>query len=134
MFDGTILIWADGGCENNGSVSAKAFGSYVLRAMKDGELIKETRSHRQNYPQHHTNNAAELQVIINALSALTPGDYSVTVFSDSQLAVNVLTGLWSTNKPHLQDLVEEAKPVIARFPQLDFVWTPRAEIFAVLGH
>jgi ribonuclease HI len=134
MFDGTVLIWADGGCERNGSVSAKAFGSYVLRAMKDGELVKETRSHRQNYLQHHTNNAAELQVIINALSALTPGDYPVTVFSDSQLAVNVLTGAWSTNKPHLQALASEARDLIACFPQIEFVWTPRAEIVAVLGH
>lgn len=135
MFIGEVVIYADGGCENNGSQQARAFGSYVLRAYRDGELLKTVRSGRLDFPQHNTNNAAELQIVLEALKALQPGVYSIRIISDSQLAVNVLSGTWQTNKPHLQALVNDIKfKELCDFPNVSYEWVRRDVIVRELGH
>jgi ribonuclease HI len=134
MFNGQVVIYADGGCEGNGSPTAQAFGSYVLRAYNGDQLVKQIRSRRIDYPQHKTNNAAEFQAVIDALSQLQPGEYSVHLFSDSQLVVNVLSGQWQTDKPHLVALVQQAQQIMDQLPGLFIEWRSRDVIVRELGH
>jgi ribonuclease HI len=135
MFNGEVVIYADGGCEGNGSQHARAFGSYVMRAYRDGKKVGEKRSGRLDFPQHSTNNAAELQIVLEALKALQPGKYPVRIISDSQLVVNVLSGLWQTDKPHLCALVSDIQfKELCDFPNVSYEWVRRDVIVQELGH
>lgn len=140
MFNGTVVIIADGGCENNGAANARAFGSYLLRAVKDRTIVRETRSGRLNYPQHTTNNQAEMQTLIEALKVLAVriplvgNDYPVVVYMDSQIVVNLVSGTWSANNATLKTMLQEAKELIAQFPQFKIEWVRRDKIVQALGH
>jgi hypothetical protein len=74
MFNGYIEIWADGGCKRNGAENAEAYGSFLIRALKHHRIIGEKQSGILTYPDHNTNNAAELQTFIEAMSS--PGEWS----------------------------------------------------------
>lgn len=137
-FTGTVVIIGDGGCSNNGAPNASAFGSFLALAKVDGATVKRHASGRLPYPQHATNNGAEIQVCIDALRFLLQGrervTYPVLYQTDSQLVVNWLAGSWSVNADHLRPLVAEARQLAALFDDLSFQWVPRETVAAVLGH
>lgn len=139
-FTGNVVIVADGGCENNGSPNATAYGSYAIEAKRGGETISEKRSGRIDYPQHKTNNAAEVQIFIDALNVLLAkanGEritYPVRYITDSALAVNWITGCWKVKAAHMKPLVNTARSIAERFDNLDMVQTGREYIVKILGH
>lgn len=141
MFKGVVTVYVDGGCTRNGSPDAEAYGSYRLVATDEQRnVVKVLEQKLTPYPQHHTNNAAEIQTMINALEKLlekagsSKVKYPVTVFSDSQLVVKWLDGTFTVNADHLIPLVNYARELAKRFEQLDIHWVPREEIYEVLGH
>ena len=50
---------------------------------------------------------------VGALKALKRNGLSVTIYTDSMLVVNLLSGAHQTKKPHLAVLVQEAKELVA---------------------
>jgi hypothetical protein len=68
MFKGGLEIYADGGCHRNGAEDAEAHGSFFIRALLQNRIIAEKHSGILDYPDLNTNNAAELQTFIKAMT------------------------------------------------------------------
>lgn len=52
-------------------------------------------------------------------------EYSnVIIYSDSQLVVNQVNGLWSCKEPHLQWRLKELKVWLSVFDSISIVWVP----------
>ena len=63
-----------------------------------------------------TNNVAEYRALLEALRlAEESGARAVTIFSDSELIVRQIRGLYRVKHPDLKPLFQEAKKLIARF-------------------
>jgi ribonuclease HI len=134
MFNGHVVIFCDGGCSGNGGANPVAYGSYILRAYKGDDLVSQKVSGRMEYPEHGTNNAAELETLIRALEALKPGDYSVKVYTDSQLVVGWVTLGYKCKHDHLRPLIARAKALMALLPGADIEHVSRDVIVHELGH
>lgn len=103
--------WTDGSC-NNLSPFGEGGSAYVV--LKDGELIHETK-----YGRIGTNNRMELLAIISAVNWV-PVNSSVTIYSDSRYAINVLSGKWKA-KTNI-DLVRLYDTVVSRLKEIRFEW------------
>lgn len=140
MFDGHVVVFADGGCLNNGAPDAEAYGSYHIRAMRGDHVLKLEYSGRMMYPQHTTNNAAEFQIVLDALDFLLKHTsherilYPVVVYSDSQLVVNAISGDFRVSAAHLVPIFRAIQERIQKFDTLVVQHVSRAEMFKVLGH
>ena len=97
-------IATDGGCVANGCSHAKSSWAVVVRGRPD-----LTRSGVVPDPKTHTNNRAELYAVIQALilAAMLPGDRPVVIASDSQLALDAVSG--SSEPASNLDLVDAAR-------------------------
>lgn len=104
-----IEIWTDGACEPNpgecGCATILIQGSRQLRIA--------------TYLPYGTNNSAELTAILNGLEALKRTDIPVRVYTDSQYAINVLTGKWCASSN--LELVTHIKQKMAGL-EIDFKW------------
>lgn len=124
-----LKIFTDGGARGNPGPAACAF----VVADQAGNL----REKRGKYLGTATNNEAEYQGVIEALSYLSNlshlNDLSVEFFLDSELIVNQINGLWKVKEPRLRELllrVREAEAVLVkRFPSLVLTYSsvPRAQ-------
>jgi len=75
-----------------------------------------------------TNNVAEYQALLHGLRfALARGASAVDVFSDSELVVRQLEGLYRVKNPGLQPLYREAQALIARFTRARLAHVPREQ-------
>ena len=104
--------WTDGSC-NNLSPYGEGGSAYVV--LKDGELIHEAKYGRIGT----SNNRMELLAIISAVNWV-PANSSVTIYSDSQYAINVLSGKWKA-KTNI-DLVRLYDNVASRLNEIRFEW------------
>ena len=104
--------WTDGSC-NNLSPYGEGGSAYVV--LKDGELIHEAKYGRIGT----SNNRMELLAIISAVNWI-PANSSVTIYSDSKYAINVLSGRWraKTNT----DLVHLYDTIASRLKEIRFEW------------
>ena len=79
-------------------------------ALKNGKWFVET-----------TNNRMELGAIIEAMSRVKkPDDCDLTIYSDSQWAINITTGEW--NAKENKDLVNKAQELVRKFHSVKFNW------------
>lgn len=97
-----LKIFTDGGSRGNPGPAAAAFVAY-----DDAGNLREKRG---KYLGIVTNNEAEYQAVIEALSYLSNlGDLSnldkIDFFLDSNLVVNQLNGLFKIKEPRLRDLL-----------------------------
>jgi len=112
-----VIVHTDGACSGNPGPGGWAA---VLSA---GEHQKEIAGRKS----HTTNNEMELMAVLEALKALKRTGLSVAIYTDSELAINLLTGKRSTQKPHLKELVDHIKTVAeGKYLALD--------LFHVKGH
>jgi ribonuclease HI len=73
-----------------------------------------------------TNNVAEYQALLHGLRfALARGASSVEVYSDSELLVRQIGGLYRVKNPGLLPLFREAKGLLSRFERGRVVHVPR---------
>lgn len=88
------LLYTDGSCDNL-SVHREGGYAYIILDEKKN-IIKSFSKGAINT----TNNIMELTAIIEGCKAIPKDNAEVTIFSDSQYALNVLSGKWSahTNK------------------------------------
>lgn len=132
--NGGTVIWTDGACHPNPGGTA-TYGYVVRRA---GALL-HTGAGLVTTGAGATNNVAELAAVYMALKwlAANPTEPPVMIRTDSQFAVNLITGRYKAKKPHLKQHVAD---ILARLRALPvrpaFVWVPRelnAEADAAAG-
>ena len=80
------------------------------------------------YIGRHTNNVAEYYALIAALDyAIARGIKRLRVYSDSQLIVNQMKGLYKVKHPDLRPLHERAKKQAAGLESFTIQYVPREE-------
>lgn len=105
-------VWTDGSC-NNLSPYGEGGSAYVV--LKDGVLIHEAKYGRIGT----SNNRMELLAIISAVNWI-PANSSVIIYSDSQYAINVLSGKWKAKTN--TDLVRLYDTAASRLSEIRFEW------------
>lgn len=114
----SIEIYTDGAARGNPGNAAWAF---VF--MEEGEVIaRET-----GFLGIATNNVAEYQAIIHALSAARAREYrAAALSSDSELVVRQVRGEYQVRTPHLRPLYEQVMKLAGEFSALTFRAVPRS--------
>jgi ribonuclease HI len=96
----------------------------VVMRRPDGKPLESLGK----YIGRHTNNVAEYYALIAALDyAAANGIKRLRVFSDSQLIVNQMKGLYKVKHPDLRPLHERAKKQSAGFEAFTIQYVPREE-------
>jgi ribonuclease HI len=91
-----LVAYVDGGC--HGSPGPAGIG--VVIEKPDGELIRIAR-----WIGHHDNNVAEYAALLEALHcALNLEATSLHVYTDSELVVKQMTGVYACRSPRLYSL------------------------------
>lgn len=104
-------LFTDGGYSIEDNI-----GAYAFVILVDGEVIKEGAESITN----ETNNRAEIKAILYGVKAIEPGS-EITIFSDSQYAIGVLSGKYNA-KANL-DLIDEFKTLVKKDKyKLTFRW------------
>ena len=122
----------DGGALGN---PGKGYGSYIV--SHDGIDI---RRKRHDYGDNVTNNQAEYQTLIEALSWLaselgaTSTGTRVLVNGDSLLVLNQLMGKWKVKNEGLRPLHRKADELIRQFHDVTLAWHARSNSVKRLGH
>jgi ribonuclease HI len=85
-------------------------------------------SEKRQYPmevvaKEFTNNEMEYQALIQALELASNGD---TIFSDSQLIVNQVNGLWKVKEKSLRPYCEKARSLKEK-KDVTLTWIPREQ-------
>ncbi|MDE3077425.1 MAG: reverse transcriptase-like protein, partial [Chloroflexota bacterium] len=113
-----LHIFTDGGSRGNPGPGAWA----AVISNERGKKLREL----SRYLGVVTNNQAEYHALIAALTAA--GDYrpeAVSVFMDSELIVNQMTGRYQVRHPNMRPLYEQARALAAAFPTIRFEHVPR---------
>lgn len=116
-----VLVEADGG--SRGNPGPAGYGSVVWTADHATVLAESKQAIGRA-----TNNVAEYRGLIAGLDeAAKLGAREVTVFMDSKLVVEQMSGRWKVKHPSLAPLHAEARASAARFDAVDYRWVPRAK-------
>ena len=99
-----VIIYTDGACSGNPGPGGWAA---VLSAGPHRKEIVGRKAHT-------TNNEMELTAVHEALKALRRSGLSVTIYTDSQLVIGLLTNGHRTSKPHLLALLDRIQALVAR--------------------
>lgn len=111
-------LYTDGGSRGNPGDSACAF---VICKMDDSVVEKSGY-----YMGMATNNQAEYYGMKKGLErARDLGIDRVTIFSDSQLVVNQMNGIYKVRNQELAPLNAELKDLAASFLKIQFIYIPR---------
>ena len=110
-----ITIYSDGACRGNPGESS--IGAVVLDSSTDPPTELATVS---EYIGRATNNEAEYRALIAGLEAAAPyGARRVRVRADSKLVIEQLCGRWRVKKAELRPLYDEARRLLAQYPERD---------------
>jgi ribonuclease HI len=110
-----ITIYSDGGSRGNPGPSA--IGAVVLDSSTDPPT---TLAEISEYIGETTNNVAEYKALIAGLEAAAPyAARIVRVRADSKLVIEQLRGKWRVKEPHIARLYQEARALLASYPQKD---------------
>ena len=111
-------LYTDGGSRGNPGESA---GAFVICKMDDTVVEKSGY-----YIGIATNNQAEYYGFKKGLErALELGIDEITLFSDSQLVVNQMNGIYKVKNQELAPLHEDVKTIAAGFSKVQYVYIPR---------
>lgn len=113
-----ITVWIDGGCRNNGTDSAEAYGSVRIIGNHDN-------TYRLAFHEASTNNQAEYGALLSALDLLSillenrfaDKQFSIVINTDSALVYNQVHGTWKTKNSELQSLRDSAQAGFRMFEQ-----------------
>lgn len=107
-----VILNTDGGCSPNPGFGAWA----VILECPELGVGKVMRGCIDNT----TNNAMELYAIYEGLKAIkNPENVEVTVRSDSQWAINALSGVYKKVKTNL-DIIMQTQTLMTKFKKVDF--------------
>ena len=118
MTDSQYNVYTDGGSINN-EFSACA---YIITDSENTILHSNSI-----YMANNTNNWCEYHGIIFALISTYAGGIKgdVTVYSDSQLVINQINGLYQVKALHLMPLHKTVTHLKDKFTNIKFIWIPR---------
>jgi ribonuclease HI len=103
-----LTIYTDGASRGNPGES----GAGVIIYNHSGEVVKKVKA----YLGTTTNNVAEYMALIIALKeAISMKADAVQLFSDSELMVRQITGIYRIKDSKMQVLAREAKKLVAHF-------------------
>ena len=115
-----ITVNVDGLAEPN-----PGLGTYAFIVRDGGRRIKEGYGLAGKMV---TNNFAEYEAIVQALSYLLPrAEEQIVVESDSRLLVKQMTGEYRAKKGAYLEKYLQARELAGRFKQISFRWVPREE-------
>ena len=126
-----VIIYADGACEPFNPNGVATYAIVVLDALT-GEVLDE-KAEVIAIGNGATNNLAELMAVGAAIKwALEHGVAKVTIKTDSQLVVNLLTGLWrpTPTKPYypaFRDATRLLNEAERKGIEVRLEWVPRQE-------
>lgn len=106
------IAYTDGSCDNMNQYHAGG-AAYVI--IKDGEVIRAKNKSLMNT----SNNRAEMLAIVSA-TLYTPEGSRLDIFTDSQYAMNVLSGKWRA-KANL-DLYDQFQRYARNLKMIVFHW------------
>ncbi|MDD1706034.1 MAG: ribonuclease HI family protein [Methanoregulaceae archaeon] len=113
-----LYLYSDGASRGNPGPSAWAY--ILLDEYRN--LIEE----RAGSIGRGTNNEAEYRGLIEGLrAALRHGPARLSVYSDSELVVRQMNGIYRVASPRLIPLYREAKSVSGNFQKIEFHSVPR---------
>ena len=119
-----IHAYVDGGSRRN---PGKAAIAYIITDKED-RVIKTGK----RYIGIRTNNEAEYEALISGLNeALSITQKQILCFSDSNLVINQMNGLWQITKNHLQALWNEAHTIASQCEKTHFMHLPRTNSLLV---
>ena len=132
-----VNIFADGGHEARGS-----YGSFLIQLLEsEGDVWWRVK--RVSLPEGTTSNEAEYLIQIWALNHLfrmlgelpeVASRYDVTIYSDSALVVNQVTGKWRVRAKNLEPLRDELLAQLLVFGDWSAEWVPRETMVGLFGH
>jgi len=109
-----VNVFCDGAARGNPGSAAIA---YIIKDEKGTILKQESRCIGEC-----SNNTAEYKAIIEGLKACSSFTrQEVTVFSDSQLAIKQINGIWRINYEHLRELYQEVRRTETVFKKVTYI-------------
>ena len=118
---GTLHLYTDGG--SRGNPGQAAIGC-VLEDPSTGDVIRE----HLDRIGIETNNVAEYQALIEGLKlAERYHPNQLICHLDSELVVKQVNGEYRVKMPTLQPLVDQIQQLRTAFPEVSFVYIPRAD-------
>jgi ribonuclease HI len=122
----TLYLYFDGSCEPINPGGKMGFGTLIkrgdVRIFENSELVAAAPG--------NTNNIAEYRALINGLQWLIDNgmtDEQITVFGDSNLVIQQMSGNWGTKGGRYYPFFVQAKQMREQFTNIGFQWIPRAE-------
>ncbi len=114
-----LYLHTDGGSRNNPGPAAWGF---VIKDEK-GDVLLE----RGEYIGETTNNVAEYMAVVKGLEeVIRQGATDVIIKMDSQLIVRQMSGQYKIKQPHLIELAQAVKTLLAKFNSYRFEHVLRA--------
>jgi len=113
-----LNVYTDGGSRGNPGMSAIG----ILICDKEGKILKK----HSEFLGRGTNNTAEYTALVKALkmaNKLSGG--IVNCFSDSELMVRQLTGMYKVKNYSLKKLFLEAKELEKKFKEVNYIHVHR---------
>lgn len=116
-------VFTDGGARGNPGPAAIGVVIYD-RGIQNAPL----KTISQFLGPSQTNNEAEYQAVIAALTALQEfSPQEVNFYLDSELVVKQLNGAYKIKQPHLKVFYDRIKALSTTIPMLKFDYVPRAK-------
>ncbi len=113
----TIKIFVDGASSGNPGPA----GIGIVIYKNDKKLLEKSISIGKT-----TNNEAEYTALLVGLkNAITMQAYSVNVFSDSELVVKQIKGIYKVKNNRLQKLNKQVRKIIKEIPDFRIIHIPR---------
>jgi len=121
-----IDVYSDGACE---PVNPKGIATYGYVIYINNKRVREDYG-VVAIGEGATNNVAEYTAVIKALEYLIftgKNNYKVTVYSDSQLLIRQLNGVYEVRSRNIIPLYDYINKLRLNFKRLRFRWIPREE-------
>jgi ribonuclease HI len=121
--DDHLKIYTDGASRKNPGDAAIGF---IFIKNQENQPFKTYKE----YIGKDTNNVAEYKAIIKSLieaSKITSD--KITLYSDSELVIKQLNGLYQVKKEHLRSLYTEVLELIKKFKSVTFIHVQRSNSF-----
>jgi len=130
-----VIIYADGGCLNNGAADTEAYCSFKVLV---GDEIKRHRT--CNHLEAKTNNEAEYAALLYTLDYIkgveekTAKKINWTIYMDSELVVMQATGTWKCKAQNLIKFRDAALAWLQQHDNVSLTWVSGGVIKSILGH
>lgn len=131
-------LWFDGGCKPTNP--GPAYGSYRIHLkVRPDHMLKYQQSRFKILDRPIGNNEAEYRALIRGLSdtvvqAVPALDVAISIFTDSNLVFNQVSGNWAPKADHIKSVCAEVKQLLSGFGFWQIFWHPRSHNVSMFGH